>query len=261
MNQDPDYIAERLFPDFVRKAAGRQDISIASYSDDWVHVLTRGGMIRYINGYRFDLNHSAAAQNANDKVAAYRLLHAGGASAVQHVLLGVTPGEFPVVVKPLHGTGGRDIVLLRSRDEYERWQTADNHKGRWAVSPLESITREIRVIMLDGTPLVVYEKTDPRRIMDGFFAHNLGQGALPRLLEDVKAVELARHAMQCLGLRVASVDVVVTPQGYKILEVNDGIMMEYFARHSEEYRQIAENVYAQIVVAMFEAKNSTHAIL
>lgn len=61
MNQDPDYIAERLFPDFVRKAAGRQDISIASYSDDWVHVLTRGGMIRYINGYRFDLNHSAAA--------------------------------------------------------------------------------------------------------------------------------------------------------------------------------------------------------
>lgn len=261
MDKDPNYIAHRLLPDFVRKAASNQGIDIVSYSDDWVHVLQHGGKTRYVNGYRFDLNASAAAQNANDKAAASSLLAAADIAAMPHTLLIDDPTDFPLVMKPLHGTGGRGISLIRTIDEYQEWKEKNEGAARWVFSPLESIKREIRVIMLDERPLVAYEKMNPRQIPGGILVHNLGQGAAPQMVNDKAAVQIATQAMSCLGLRVASVDVIVTARGYAILEVNDGIMMEYFARHSDAYRQVAQEVYTQIVSAMFELENSTHAIL
>jgi glutathione synthase/RimK-type ligase-like ATP-grasp enzyme len=84
--------------------------------------------------------------------------------------------------------------------------------------------------------------------------HNLGQGAAPDELlknttERKQLVQLARKAMNALRLRVASVDIVVLPNGkQQVLEVNSGIMMEQFA---ETARARAVDVYRQIVEAVF----------
>jgi glutathione synthase/RimK-type ligase-like ATP-grasp enzyme len=64
-------------------------------------------------------------------------------------------------------------------------------------------------------------------------------------------VELARRAQQAINIRFASVDVVEAKGQLLILEINSGVMMEYFARHFPESRTIAKGIYARAVEQMF----------
>jgi len=84
--------------------------------------------------------------------------------------------------------------------------------------------------------------------------HNLGQGGSP--VFDIEngirndAIELAHAAVNALGLRAASVDVVVTEMGLSVLEVNSGVMVENLARSSELGRQLALDTYRRIIDAL-----------
>jgi len=60
---------------------------------------------------------------------------------------------------------------------------------------------------------------------------------------------LAQRAVQALEVQVASVDIVHTPAGPKILEVNSGIMMESLARHHPDGRAMAYRFYDRILCA------------
>jgi glutathione synthase/RimK-type ligase-like ATP-grasp enzyme len=82
--------------------------------------------------------------------------------------------------------------------------------------------------------------------------HNLGGGAAPRVFDrnapEIRPIiALACHAIDALGVTVASVDVVATPGGLKVLEVNSGIMMENLARHSSYGYDLAYRFYDRIV--------------
>ncbi len=251
MKEIPGYITHRLLPDWVRQAAVEYDISVTSFSDDWVHRLEKNGTTRFVHGYRFDLNASAAGSNAHDKVATSLLLQDAGLPVVSHLLLDSAPSTYPCVIKPLHGTGGNGVVLIESAQSYEAWRQ-DASPAQYALSPLELVEAEYRAIILDGQALLVYEKV--RQIKDPFPLYNLGQGATPVLVTTSsreKIAAIAVSAATVLGLRISAVDIIRTGDGYKVLEVNDGIMMEYFARHSEENRLLARDIYAKIVAAMF----------
>ena len=82
--------------------------------------------------------------------------------------------------------------------------------------------------------------------------HNLGKGAEPIILRDEKEREdltgIALSAAAVIGVNFASVDIIKTVKGeYLILEINSGIMMEQFAKHSEEYYKIAKEIYKKAV--------------
>jgi len=84
--------------------------------------------------------------------------------------------------------------------------------------------------------------------------HNLAQGSVAMILDthDPEAREvcaLAQRAVQALEVQVASVDIVHTPAGPKILEVNSGIMMESLARHHPDGRALACRFYDRILCA------------
>ncbi|HEX2838928.1 MAG TPA: hypothetical protein VHN77_12470 [Phycisphaerales bacterium] len=104
--------------------------------------------------------------------------------------------------------------------------------------------------------------------------HNLGQGASARLVGDADAKALpawgiAHDAARVLGLRFGSVDVVQVQyplsgssagvpgaahrwhDGWGILEVNSGVMMEFLARTVPGGEAIARRVYGRAVAAMF----------
>lgn len=90
--------------------------------------------------------------------------------------------------------------------------------------------------------------------------HNLAQGSVPvvldRALPDVAEwCALASRAVRALQVEVASVDIVVTPAGPKILEVNSGIMMESFARHHPDGRAMAYRFYDRILCAALGLEN------
>lgn len=260
------YIADRLLPGFVRAAAERHDIVCESMSDDWALRLEKGLQRHWVLGYQFDLNLAAASGIAQDKVATHLALKRANVPSVPHVLVRSLLNEpFPVeslaetfpnqfVIKPLDGTGGRDVVLVRNARQAEKIIT-ESKELTWAASPLLHITAEYRVILLDGSPLVTYEKTEPV-VENGLKYYNLGKGAKPVdvLTEDTKeALEaLARQACAALALRLASVDIVRVDGELMVLEVNDGIMMENYARTSDQYAHNAALAYDAIVTTMFK---------
>lgn len=265
--QQGEFIVDRLLPDIARSICEQRGISYESLSDEWVLRLTQGDTTRWVLGYKFDINTAAVSGLAQDKVATYEVLTRSGVPAVPHILARSVPhqkvsvasleqafGEQSVVLKPLDGTGGRGVQKCDSvADAVQHIVTST--EPAWALAPYLEIVREFRVILLDGDVLVSYEKVEPTEL-HGLKLFNLGMGARaadisdPTLLDSVQS--LAKSASQALSLRLAAIDVIVSEDGtMRVLEVNDGIMMENYARQSDRYRSNAEVAYDKIIGAMF----------
>ena len=94
-----------------------------------------------------------------------------------------------------------------------------------------------------------------RRPLD--WRHNLGRGSRVELLPEPPPalLDLARRAMTALGLRFASVDVAeVAPGldgGWRVLEINAGVMMESFARQLPDGYARVRAVYAAALDRMW----------
>ena len=83
---------------------------------------------------------------------------------------------------------------------------------------------------------------------------NLCQGAVPEIVKDEKLLSelsnLSLKAAKALSIDFASVDIIITNEGMKVLEVNCGIMMENFIRSTPENYDIAKQIYTQAVRKM-----------
>lgn len=81
--------------------------------------------------------------------------------------------------------------------------------------------------------------------------HNLGQGAAPNF--DIQchmreaAVALACKAVEALGLRAASVDIVWSNGDPRVMEVNSGIMVESLSRSGDVGRGLAMDTYRALI--------------
>lgn len=97
----------------------------------------------------------------------------------------------------------------------------------------------------------------PGEVITVNWRHNLGQGALPAMLDRTsekskKLNHLAAEALRAIGTRVASVDIVEINGSLKILEINAGIMMESFVKWVPDGWRIATEFYDKIICAMLE---------
>lgn len=256
--QQGQYILDRWMVAALRDICREKNISFDSYSDDWLIELSDRSNRHRIIGYKFDLNTSVASTIAGDKVAAYQMLQKSNIPAVEHRLIRTKAGDYPdwknglskIVVKPLDGTSGHGVALLENTAKVDAYITSRPTIAAWAVSAYQEIKTERRLIILDGQVICSYEKI-PVNIND-LAMFNLGLGAIPSVNEaPAETIELAVRATSEIGLRLAAVDVIAVNDTYKILEVNDGIMMENFMRHSDQYKQIGFQTYRHIVDAQF----------
>jgi glutathione synthase/RimK-type ligase-like ATP-grasp enzyme len=139
-----------------------------------------------------------------------------------------------LVIKPNEGTSGRSVFRVANAIELDAAVTEifSSHLSL-AISPYVEIADEIRVILLDDVPRVVYRK---QRGSD--WRHNLEFGAQPVLLEQGDArdacVALAIRAARAIGIRFASVDIVRVGAEWRVLEINSGVMMEMLGKHHPE---------------------------
>lgn len=255
-----EFIVDRWLVKIVRDICAERGIEFHDYSEGWLLELRKGGQVRRILGYRFALNDSVAAGIAQDKVATHEVLKLAGLPSVPHTLLRtkvspvhreVLTAWDKVVVKPLSGTSGHGVRLFDNADTAIDWIESTTINA-WAASPFVAIEREIRVIMLDQKPLIVYEKLPV--VVHNLPMFNLGQGATPRdMTPDEELLQLAARAQETLGLRLSTVDIVETVSGERqVLEINDGVMMENYARFSSENKQRTIQTYGAIIDAMMQ---------
>lgn len=84
--------------------------------------------------------------------------------------------------------------------------------------------------------------------------HNLGQGADAQVLTlkevGTEVCQLAIDAARAVNVRFASVDVAECDDGYRVLEINSGVMMEYLAGMGEDLYQKAKEIYRRAIHKM-----------
>ena len=144
------------------------------------------------------------------------------------------------------------VVKNQTDPKTEKEKYADTKEKKLPAGPFtdaEFHEWELTEIPQEGT--VVYLN----------WKHNLGQGAVPEVLEREKdpgewdALEaLAVRAAKALGIRFASVDVIEEEAAgdKKVLEVNCGVMLEHFSGCSGEYYQRAKEIYREAVKKSLE---------
>lgn len=263
--EPPEWEARERFINLLDTTCAALGVRCDWLSDNWIARLEHAGRITFVYGYTFPLNNASSSAIMRDKAATYTVLHNAGVAAIPHHLLrlrahqdmpaatgyalGLAP--LPLVLKPNVGeSGGYDVVKCTTQDELatSMRELASRHRVL-AVSPFAQIQRECRVVVLDGQPKVVYEKLR----QPGTWHHNLTLGATPQLITDtVLRKKLERFATTALGAiqgRLAAVDIVETPVGWQVMEINSGIAFDRFSAQSDEYASIARNIYGDIIRA------------
>lgn len=171
---------ERVFVTAVRKYCASRGIEVDVRADGWLIAMKRGSQRRFTFGYDLGLNSAVAHRIANDKAATADVLGICGIAHVPHTAFlspkmykYITPSgawtamldllkQNPqgIVVKPNEGTGGISVFKVRTEPELE---VAANEifssEKSLAISPYVEIEDEVRVILIDNRPIVVFSKS------------------------------------------------------------------------------------------------------
>jgi len=222
--------SQRIFVDAVKRYCSDHGIAVDIRSQGWLIVMRRELKTHFTLGYDVGLNSAMAHRIANDKSATAEVLAMSGIACIPHTLF-LNPrlnAHIPprgsweamvdlldrsprgIVIKPNEGTSGRDVFLATRRPALELAvnKIFASHLSL-AISPYVEIEDEVRVILIDDVPAIVYRKDRPAVAGDG--KHSLLELALaatpperrstvlPGMLADLDRAEL--DAILPLGQR------------------------------------------------------------
>jgi glutathione synthase/RimK-type ligase-like ATP-grasp enzyme len=179
---------ERAFVSAVRKYCVSHGIDVELKAGGWLIAMTRGSKRRFAFGYDLGLNSAVAHRIANDKAATADVLEICGIPCVPHTAF-LSPRMYKyivptgawtamldllkqnpqgLVVKPNEGTGGISVFKVWTEPELE---VAANEifssEKSLAISPYVEIEDEVRVILIDYRPIVVFCKNRLSVVGDG----------------------------------------------------------------------------------------------
>ncbi|MET4216886.1 glutathione synthase/RimK-type ligase-like ATP-grasp enzyme [Bradyrhizobium sp. LB7.2] len=248
---------ERIFVQAIRRYCANHGIALDVRAGGWLLAMRRGAQHHFAFGYDAGLNSAIAHRIANDKSATAEALTLVGVPCIPHhlflnpklgmnvvgagwqeAMLGLLRDNSQgIVVKPNEGTSGRSVFRVATEAELDH-AVAEifSMSAGLVISPYVAIEEEVRVVLLDDVPRVIYSK---QRGSD--WRHNLDAGAKPVLVQDgeVSAAcgKLAIDAANAIGIRFASIDVVRVDGAWVVLEINSGVMMEALAKLHPELVQ------------------------
>jgi len=197
--------ADRMIAKVVQTYCAEHGFDVEFGLDGWLMVMSKGRVKHHIYGYDVGLNSSVVHRIANDKSATAEILRASGIDCVPHELfmnhnqfkyvprgghwarMLAMLGDHPdgLVLKPNEGTCGNLVFKVASDLALEQAAEAIFAANQnLAVAPYLDIDREVRVVLLDRQPLVVYEKQRPSIVGDGV------RSALELVLDKVPAEQL-----------------------------------------------------------------------
>ncbi len=177
----------RNFVKIISEICEEENISLHSFSYDWIFSLCKNGVYNYIIGYQFGLNTSSIHSICCDKSAASEIMNSFNIPNIEHRffmspinqkyisdegnwihLIELLNKYGNLVCKANEGTGGKQVFRVSNQFELENAVYKIFSKSRsMAVSPYYTINNEFRTIVLDGEIKIVYSKKRPCIIGDG----------------------------------------------------------------------------------------------
>jgi glutathione synthase/RimK-type ligase-like ATP-grasp enzyme len=207
---------ERIFVRAIRDYCARHAIALDVRSGGWLIALSRGTQRHFAFGYDIGLNSAIAHRLANDKSATAEVLALSEVPCIPHHLF-LNPNVAPhvaasgwwetmlrllaenpqgVVVKPNEGTAGRSVLKATNRRELE---TAVEQlfaaNMALAIAPYVEIEDEVRVILLEDAPMIVYSKVRASVVGDGTHTlRDLARATVP----DAKLSDLGTYDLDAI---------------------------------------------------------------
>ena len=140
---------------------------------------------------------------------------------VESALATVERFGYPCVVKPVTGSWGRLIAKLDTREaaegilEHKATLGGYEHKVFYLQEFVDKPDRDVRVLSADGDPLAAMTRSS------GHWITNVARGgtAEPFTVDDEVAA-LVERASEAVGGGLLGVDLMETPDGYTVHEVN-----------------------------------------
>ncbi len=152
--------------------------------------------------------------------------------------------SFPLIFK-LDGSQGRNVHLVQSIAELDELVTRKPPKLRFLLQPYIANTFDTRTIVAYGRIL----GTIKRSAAPGTFLNNVSQGAnIEAYGLTAEEADVALRATTLAGLDFGGVDLIHTPEGPIILEVNKSPQINGFERiygSNSVFKTIAEIITAQ----------------
>jgi glutathione synthase/RimK-type ligase-like ATP-grasp enzyme len=178
--------SQRTFVDTVNRYCVNHGITVEVRSQGWLIIMQRGSKRHFAFGYDLGLNSAVAHRIANDKAATAEVLQICGIPCVPHALfLSPKLNEYippqrsweamidllrknpnGIVVKPNEGTSGDSVFKVKTEPDLElAVHRIFSSSLSLAISPY--LEDEVRVVLIDDVPLVVYSKNRPSIVGDG----------------------------------------------------------------------------------------------
>lgn len=168
-----------------------------TYSHEWIIEINKSSKnpisaltdrTMRVFGYTFPINDASAVEICKDKPACSEILYQKKVPCIPHKLF-INPSlehytedkgiftslfeyaseiHYPLVVKVKDGSGGNDVFLAPNNRELEKAAITLFSKGRdICLSPYYDIIKEFRVIVLDGSIQIIFNKIRPCLIGNG----------------------------------------------------------------------------------------------
>jgi glutathione synthase/RimK-type ligase-like ATP-grasp enzyme len=205
--------SQRIFVDAVKRYCDAHAIAVEVRSQGWLIVMQRGARRHFAFGYDVGLNSAMAHRLANDKSATSEVLALSGIDCIPHALfLNPRLNEYVagpesggamldllarhpngLVAKPNEGTSGRSVFHVTSKPSLElaanRIFSANQSV---AIAPYVDIDDEVRVVLIDDDPAIVYSKS--RACVTGDGQHSLLELALAAIPAERRAAVFSAMA-------------------------------------------------------------------
>ncbi len=177
------------------------------------------------------LNSSQAVDTCDDKVVMSAALAAAGVPTLRTAVAfsiesALQIGEmfgYPLIVKPVSGSWGRLLAKANSPTSLrtlleQKQQLGTHHHGVFYLQEyIQKPGRDIRSFVVGGEVLAASYRNAEHWIT------NVARGAVSTVCEVTPEIEqMSRNAAAAVGAEIAGVDLVETPEGLKVIEVNGG---------------------------------------
>ena len=205
--------SQRIFVSAVQKYCADNGIAVETRSQGWLLVMRKGPRRHLTYGYDVGLNSAVNHRIANDKAATAELLEMDGIACVPHaffpgpalseyvpplgsweaMLAHLTQNPGGIVVKPNEGTSGNLVFKVQDKPALERAVSEIFSLNlNLAISPYLEIKNEVRVVLVNYDPVIVYGKTRPSITGDG--VHSILELALATMPAERLSAILPRMA-------------------------------------------------------------------
>lgn len=167
------------FNNIIKKICEEENINLTFLSDNWLMVLEKNNKIRYIEGYKFDLNSHALGNILDDKGLFFDLLSLKHLPIIEHFVIFNNYDKKKVrdyfyqhnqkiVVKGNSGTCGLEVFKVENEEEL--FNVIDKlflKEFSISLCPFYDIKNEYRVIVLNNEARIIYGKEKPKVVGDG----------------------------------------------------------------------------------------------